>query len=49
MTETNNLVWTYETECKVVNLLSELTLYILLAGYDFIHTDTNMNAGGVGF
>jgi len=37
------------TETKFKNSKSVFSYNLQLEGYDFVHTDTNMNAGGVGF
>jgi len=37
------------TETKLKNSKSVVSYNLQLEGYDFVHTDTNMNAGGVGF
>jgi len=37
------------TESKSKNSKPVVSYNLQLEGYDFVHTDTNMNAGGVGF
>ena len=37
------------TETKLKNSKSVVSYNLQLEGYDFVHTDTNMNADGVGF
>ena len=37
------------TETTLKNSKSVVSYNLQLEGYDFVHTDTNMNAGGVGF
>jgi len=37
------------TETKLKNSKSVVSYNLQLEGYDFVHTDTNMNAGGVAF
>ena len=36
-------------ETKLKNSKSVVSYNLQLEGYDFVHADTNMNAGGVGF
>jgi len=36
-------------ETKLKNSKSVVSYNLQLEGYDFVHTDTNMNAGDLGF